>query len=125
MKLLCLIGISIILLFAGGFLLTTSIIQLFSNPAEEIKYIEENGMKYISIKDGFIAEELKVQAGALLPNLKEYFNESYELGSDATVTYYDGDESLEVADFTYVKDDNTYVRGIKNLTAKITNNNEN
>lgn len=125
MKLLCLIGISIILLFAGGFLLTSSIIQLFSNPAEEIKYIEENGMKYISIKDGFIAEELKVQAGALLPNLKEYFNESYELDSNATVTYYDGEDSLDVADFTYVKDDNTYVRGIKNLTAKITNNNEN
>jgi uncharacterized protein YkwD len=125
MKLICLIGLSIILLFAGGFFLTTSLIQLFSSQAEEIKYIEENGMKYISIKDGFIAEELKVEAGELLPNLAEYFNESYKLSNDATVSYYEGEDSLEISDFTYVKNDNTYVRGIKNLTAKITNNNEN
>ena len=113
------------MLFAGGFFLTTSLIQLFSSQAEEIKYIEENGMKYISIKDGFIAEELKVEAGELLPNLAEYFNESYKLSNDATVSYYEGEDSLEISDFTYVKNDNTYVRGIKNLTAKITNNNEN
>ena len=124
MKVLCLIGLSVILLVAGGVMLANSIVQLFSNKAQEIKYIEENGMKYISIKDGFIAEELKVQAGELLPNLEEYFNESYKLDSNASVTYYDGEESLDVADFTYVKDDNTYVRGIKNLTALITNNNE-
>lgn len=124
MKLICLIGLSVILLVAGSISLISSISHLFSSSAEEIKYIEENGMKYISIKDGFIAEEIKVEAGGLLPNLEEYFNESYILGSDAAVTYYEGDENLEVADFTYVKDDNTHVRGIKNLTAKITTNNE-
>ena len=124
MKLLCLIGLSVILLFSGIFFLTTSLIQLSSNSAEEIEFIEENGMKYISIKNGFIAEEIKVEAGGLLPNLKEYFNENYKLDSTATVTYYEGNESLEVSDFTYVKDDNTYVRGIKNLTARITTSNE-
>lgn len=123
MKFICIIGITIILLFSLGFFITATIMQRF-NKAEEVKYIEENGMKYISIKDGYIAEELKVQAGALLPSLTDYFNESYELGSDATVSYREGEETLELADFTYVKDDVTYVRGVKNLTALIKNNNE-
>lgn len=124
MEIICLIGLSVILLCSGVFFVTISIIQRFSNHAEEVKYIEENGIKYLTIKDGFIAEELKVQAGALLPNLNEYFNESYKLDSNASVSYYDGEETLEVADFTYVKDGATYVRGVTNLTALIKNNNE-
>lgn len=124
MELLCLIGLSIILLISISIFVGSSLIQRFSNKAEEIKYIEQNGTKYLSIKDGFIAEELKVQAGALLPNLNEYFNDSYKLDSDASVAYYDGKKSLEVSDFTYVKDGATYVRGITNLTALIKNNNE-
>ncbi len=124
MRLVCIIGITIIFLFSVGFFITTALVQRFSSRAEEIKYIEENGMKYFSIKDGYIAEELKVQAGALLPSLNDYFNESYSLGSDATVSYHDGDEALELSDFTYIKDDETYVRGVMNLTAHIKANNE-
>ncbi len=124
MKLICIVGLSIIFLFAAGFFVSISLIQNFSSNAEEIKFIEQNGTKYLSIKDGFIAEELKVQAGALLPNLNEYFNDTYKLASNATVSYLEGDKALEVTDFTYVKDGATYVRGVTNLTALIKNNNE-
>lgn len=119
-----LFGLAIIIVLSAFIFGTTSLVQKFSNKAEEIKYIEENGMKFISIRDGYLAEELKVQAGSLLPNLKDYFNENYELDKDATISYLDGKDNLEVSDFTYIKDDNTYVRGVMNLTALIKNNNE-
>ena len=123
-KFICLIGLTIIMLFSAIFFVTISLMHVFSNNAEEVKYIEENGMKYISIKDGFIAEELKVQAGSLLPSLKDYFNDTYELDSNATVSYYEGDETLDLADFTYIKNDETHVRGVMSLTALIKNNDE-
>ena len=124
MKVICLIGLTIIFLFFVGFFVSSILVQRFSNKAEEIKYIEQNGMKYISIKDGYLAEEIKVQAGALLPSLTDYFDDNYELGTDASVSYQEGNKTLELTDFTYVKNDETYVRGVKNLTAVIKNNNQ-
>ena len=44
MKFICIIGITIILLFSLGFFITATIMQRF-NKAEEVKYIEENGMR--------------------------------------------------------------------------------
>ncbi len=117
-------GLSIIIVVFALVIATDIIVKKFSNTAEEIKYIEENGLKYISIRDGYIAEEIKVEAGTLLPTLNDYFDKNYELDEDATITYLEGKESLELSDFTYVKDDNTYVRGIKNLTARIKTNDE-
>lgn len=124
MRFILVSGLAIIFVLSAFIIITTTIVKKFTNSAEEVKYIEQNGMKYISIKDGFIAEEMKVEAGDLLPNLSEYFNTEYVLDEEASISYLDGDETLEVADFTYVKDDSTYVRGVKNLTAVIKANDE-
>jgi hypothetical protein len=81
-------------------------------------------MKYLSIENGFLAEEMKVEAGELLPELTAYFNEEYKLDEKASISYLNGNKNLEVSDFTYVKDENTYVRGTQNLTALIKTNNQ-
>ena len=124
MRFILVSGLAIIFVLSAFIMITTTIVKKFTSSAEEVKYIEQNGMKYISIKNGFIAEEMKVEAGDLLPELDEYFNTEYKLDEEASISYLDGDETLEVTDFTYVKDENTYVRGVKNLTAVIKNNDE-
>ena len=98
-----LFGLAVVIVLSAFIIGTSSVVQRFSNKAEEIKYIEENGMKFISIGNGYLAEELKVQAGSLLPKLKDYFNDNYELDKNATITYLDGKDNLEVRTFAQGK----------------------
>ena len=120
---MCIFGTTLIIL-AAVINFTTNIIANLSNEASHVDFIEKDGTKYLSIKDGFIAEELKIEAGELLPTVSSYFDENYKLDEEVSIKYYDGDDTLEVSDFTYVKDDNIYVRGVMNLTALIKNDNE-
>lgn len=117
-------GLAVIVVLSAFIIIATTLVHRFSNNSKEITYIEENGMKYLSIENGFLAEEMKVEAGELLPELTAYFNEEYKLDEKASISYLNGNKNLEVSDFTYVKDENTYVRGTQNLTALIKTNNQ-
>lgn len=89
-----------------------------------VKYIEENGIRYIGIKDGFITEKLVVESGDPLPEIKEYFSENYDLDDDASIKYYEDNDELSLEAFTYKKNDVYYVRDYKNINVEISNKGE-
>lgn len=98
--------------------------SLFGKQQSKIRYIEENGIKFIGIKNGFITEKLVVESGEEIPEIKEYFDEDYQLDDNASISYFNGETKLTLEEFTFQKDNKTYLRGYQTIDVVITNDSE-
>jgi uncharacterized protein YkwD len=116
--------ISSIFLFIFSIIsLTANLDYLFGKQQSKIRYIEEDGIKYIGIKDGYITEKLIVEAGEKLPSVSDYFSPNYQLDQKHSITYYLGESSIPTETFSVKGEDGSlYVIGSNNtLIVKINN----
>lgn len=116
------------LLVIAIFIVTTvnvlTLILNFIGGHQSTRYYIEDNIKYLEIDNGYITEKLIVESGDLLPDIKDYFNESYEINEDATISYYSGKNGITIENFTYEKDGNLYVRGVQEIDVIINNGKE-
>jgi hypothetical protein len=108
--------ISSIFLFIFSIIsLTANLDYLFGKQQSKIRYIEEDGIKYIGIKDGYITEKLIVEAGEKLPSVSDYFSPNYQLDQKHSITYYLGESSIPTETFSVKGEDGSlYVIGSNN-----------
>ena len=68
------------LLVIAIFIVTTvnvlTLILNFIGGHQSTRYYIEDNIKYLEIDNGYITEKLIVESGDLLPDIKDYFNES-------------------------------------------------
>ena len=98
--------------------------SIFGKQQSKIRFIEENGIKFIGIKNGFITEKLVVETGEEIPEIKEYFDEDYKLDDNASISYFNGETKLSLEEFTFQKNNKTYLRGYQTIDVVITNDGE-
>ncbi len=111
------LSIAIFLLAIVG--ITTGLNFILHKNESRIRYIEEDGIKYIELVDGYIKEELVVETGTILPELKNYFRDDYKLPKDLTVQYFENNNVLNLEQFTYEKDGDYYLKGIRTINVII------
>lgn len=87
-------------------------------------YVDDQGIKYLEIDNGFITEKLIVESGDILPTIQDYFSENYEIQKDATISYFEGKNGISIESFTFEKEGNVYVRGIREIDVVIHNGKE-
>lgn len=110
------------------FLITVVVVSIslnsvFGRHQSKIRYIEEDGIKYIGVKDGFITEKLIVESGDLLPSIINYFSQNSTIPEDVSITYYMNSIAVPVENFTYEVDDKYFVRGIGDIDVLIKSKN--
>lgn len=106
------------------FSLLSSLTTLVAKQESKIYYIDDQGIKFLEIENGFITEKLVVESGDSLPTIQDYFSENYEIQSDATISYFDGKNGISIESFTFEKEGNVYVRGIREIDVVIQNGKE-
>ena len=104
-------------------MLTLNLDYLFGTQQSRVRYIEDDGIKYIGIKDGYITEKLMVEAGEKLPNVSDYFSPNYTLDKKHAIAYYLNDTSIPTESFSVKGEDGLlYVIGSNNtIIVKINN----
>lgn len=114
---------TIILLILSFLSLTVNLDYLLGKQQSRIRYIKEDGIKYIGIKDGYITEKLIVEAGEKLPDVGDYFSDNYSIDKKHSITYYLGEAAIPVESFSVKGEDGVlYVIGSNNtLSVKINN----
>lgn len=85
----------------------------------KIRYIEEDGIRYIELVDGFIKEELVVETGTILPELKNYFREDYKIADNVSAQYFENNNALSLEQFTNEVDGEYYLKGIRTINVII------
>lgn len=103
--------------------LTLNLDAIFATNQGSVKYSEDNSIKYIDIKNGYITEKLKVEAGDLLPSVTSYFSSNYDIDKDYKISYYLNNEAIPIETFASKSEDGLlYIVGSNNtLTVRITN----
>ena len=104
--------------------ITIAFNSVFKKSESKMRYIIDDGIKYIEIEDGYIKEELVVETGNPLPEIGDYFNEGYNIEDDYSIRYFKGNEAIDLSDFTYEIDDKYYLKGINEIDVVIKNVNE-
>lgn len=119
--------VTLVLAFVSFFItiitLTLNLDAIFTTNQGSVKYSEDNSIKYIDIKNGYITEKLKVEAGDLLPSVTSYFSSNYDIDKDYKISYYLNNEAIPIETFASKSEDGLlYIVGSNNtLTVKITN----
>ncbi len=93
--------------------------SVLSKNESKLRYIEEDGIRYIELADGYIKEELVVETGTILPELKSYFREDYELPDNISAQYFENNNLLNLEQFTYKVNGDYYLRGIRTINVTI------
>ncbi len=114
------ISIITLILTIGIFIVSVFVVSIglnsiLSKNESKLRYIEEDGIRYIELVDGYIKEELVVETGTILPDLQNYFREDYVLPSSSSIQYFENNNSLDLEQFTYEKDGDYYLKGIRNI----------
>ena len=117
------LALAFILFFITVITITINLDAIFGTNQGRIRYTEESGTKYIDIKNGYITEKLIVEAGELLPSVKDYFSPNYEIDNDYRISYYLGNTAMPIESFAEKSEEGLlYIIGSNNtLTVKITN----
>ncbi len=115
------ICIATILSFLGIMIALNSI---FDKNESKLNYVVDDGVKYIEIEDGYIKEELVIETGSPLPEIKDYFNEGYNIANDYSISYFKGNKAIELSDFTYQINGVYYLKGVDTIDVVIKNGNE-
>ncbi len=93
--------------------------SVISKNKSSLKYIEEDGIRYIEIADGYIKEKLTVETGTILPELKAYFRDDYNLPDDLSVQYFEDNNALSLDDFTYEEYGDKILKGLRSIDVVI------
>ncbi len=113
------LAVTITIFILTVFNITIGLSSLLNKNESKLRYIEEDGIKYIELVDGYIKEELVVETGTILPELKDYFREDYELPDNISAQYFENKNSLNLEQFTYEKDGDYYLKGIRTIDVVI------
>ena len=84
-----------------------------------MEFIDAEGIRYISVGEGFIKDVLVVETSSPLPDISDYFERSYTVSKNATINYYDGNREVDVEDFTFDQNNEKHVKGIRRLEVVI------
>lgn len=95
--------------------ITIGLNSVLSKNESKLRYLEEDGIRYIELVDGYIKEELVVETGTILPDLQNYFREDYVLPSSTSAQYFENNNALNLEQFTYEKDGDYYLKGIRTI----------
>ena len=93
--------------------------SVLSKNESKLRYIEEDGIRYIELVDGYIKEELVVETGTILPDLKSYFRDDYELPDNISAQYFENNNALNLEQFTYKVNGDYYLKGIRTINVTI------
>lgn len=83
--------------------------------SEEKSSILDFDSAYFISDNGIIKDEIVVETGNELPEIKDYFMNGYDIPETTTVRYSDAYQVFNVNDFTIVRDEKRYVKGIQDL----------
>jgi len=112
------------------------IISMISIISPIIKTIDRNnGVSYFADWDGtqyyaidldnniYIKDKVIVESSSPLPLVSDYFSyeDDTELSDDYTINYYNGKEEVDIDDFTYLLNNELYVKGSLDLDVVINN----
>lgn len=89
--------------------------SIFNKSESKLRYIDEDGIRYIELVDGYIKEQLVVETGTILPELSSYFRDDYELPDDLAAQYFENNNSLSLEQFTYQKEGDYYLKGVRTI----------
>ena len=93
--------------------------SVLSKNESKLRYIVEDGIRYIELVDGYIKEELVVETGTILPDLKSYFRDDYELPDNISAQYFENNNALNLEQFTYKVNGDYYLKGIRTINVTI------
>ena len=115
-----------ILLILSAFALSLTMVGNFISfknmdfkQTSKLRYTYQDGIRYIEIKDAYIKEELVVETGTLLPELKTYFRDDYILPDNISAQYFDGNNALALDEFTYEEFEERYLKGTRTIDVLI------
>ena len=111
--------LTLIIFFITIITISIGLSSHLSKKESKLRYMEEDGIRYIELVDGYIKEELVVETGTILPDLKSYFRDDYELPSNSTVQYFENNNAINLEQFTYEKDGDYYLKGIRTINVII------
>lgn len=98
--------------------------SIFGRQESKLRYKIEDGIKYLEIENGFIKEKLIIESGETLPNIRDYFDDNYDVLDTATISYFKDKEGISLGDFTYEIDNDIFVRGTGEISVIINNGKE-
>lgn len=111
-------GFSLIMI-ALSIILVLSLISIFLGVkaflSEERSTTLDFGNAHFISDTGIIKDEIILETGSELPEIKDYFINSYDIPAKTTIKYSDAYQMFKVEDFTIVKDDKRYVKGVQDF----------
>lgn len=102
----------VIVLALSSFSIVLGVKSLLS---EEKSSTLDFGNAYFISDTGIIKDEIIVETGTELPEIKDYFINGYDIPKTTTIKYSDAYQMFNIEDFTLLKDDKRYVKGVQDF----------